>query len=63
MDFVLIACIKPDLRKTLKINFSGYEITSSLNYNIRFFKSRYFHKIMLAQDVSFWYLYQSKINS
>ena len=34
MDFVLISFIKPDKLKTLKIDFSGYEIiTTSLNYN------------------------------
>ena len=28
MEFVLISLIEPDVRKTLKINFSGFEITS-----------------------------------
>ena len=32
MNFILISFIKPDVRKTLKINFSGYKIASYLKY-------------------------------
>ena len=34
MDFVLIPFTKPYERKTLKINFSSYEVTLELNYSI-----------------------------
>ena len=33
MDFVVIFFIKLDVRKTLNLNSSGYEITSQLNYS------------------------------
>ena len=33
INFVLISFNKPDVRKTSKITFSAYEITSKLNYN------------------------------
>ena len=39
-DFLFDFLLYPDVRKTLKVNLSGYKVTSYLNYITTIFKLR-----------------------